>query len=133
VIDKTAINAFATRFGATWSEYRITEVIMKIRMMSSINPGLVQFWFDEQSITAPTATEAVQRAALSMSASDIAPRSIVWRPTDINDLTYVPIGTTQTVCSYKTYTDNANFGSANTVVNYLVLAPLFRVQFRGIV
>jgi len=131
-VSKALVEAFATRFGATWDEYRIVRAHFTYRMMSSINPGLIQVWFDEQSNVTPSLAGSQSRFVKSWNASAVdEDLSITWVPSDLGDLVYTAIGSTSTPVYLKTYTDNANYGAQNTVVNYVLVVPKLTFQFRG--
>jgi hypothetical protein len=126
-------NSFATRFGSTWVEARVVKARFAIRMFSSANTGVIRFWYDEKLASAPTLVEAQERAILTVSASNItATPQPQWVCNDITDLGYLSISSPATKVTFKSYTDNANFGSAVAVVDYCELLPEVLVQFRGL-
>lgn len=127
------ISAFATRFASTFVEYRIIKANFRVRLFSSINPGVLQMWIDELSTTAPTLNEARERATLIVSASSnnrIPAQK--WVNADFNDLQYRATSTSFTAATFKIYTDNAIFGSSIVATDYLEVEPEFLVQFRGL-
>lgn len=132
-ISSTAIQSFAARFGSTFVEYRMIRAKFQIRLFSSTNPGLLQFWLDEKSTGAATLAEAQERATVSISASatDTFPL-IQWTSSDYLDLQYLAIGSASTVCTLKEYTNNANFGSSVVATDYYEIVPRFQLQFRGL-
>ncbi len=124
---------FATRFGSTWVEARVVKARFAIRMFSSTNSGVMRFWYDEKLASAPTLVEAQERAILSINCSDITTRSSPeWTCNDITDLGYISISAPATKVTFKSYTDNANFGSSIVATDYCELAPEVLVQFRGL-
>jgi hypothetical protein len=132
-IVKSAIASFATRFGAAFVEYRMVQSKMEIRMFSSNNPGVLQFWFDEKSSSNPTLVEAAERYVLSINASDITSRkSLMWTAVDPIDLQFTDINTSVTPVTFKTYTSNANFGSSIVATDYCEVEGAVRFQFRGL-
>jgi hypothetical protein len=132
-IIQTAIASFAARFGATFVEYRMVQAKMEIRMFSSNNPGVLQFWFDEKSAANPSLVEAAERYVLSINSSDIvSKKSLMWTARDVTDLAYTAIGTAVTPVTFKTYTNNANFGSSIVATDYCEIEGAIRFQFRGL-
>jgi hypothetical protein len=124
---------FATRFGALFEEYRIVKVKYSYKPFSVTNPGLLVHWIDEKQAAAPTSAEALQKSNKQFAASNQSPHTLVWVSNDPLDLQYIDIGTTNTVlCSYKVYSDNANFGSSIVVTSYGVITGDAWVQFRGL-
>jgi hypothetical protein len=124
---------FATRFGSTWVEARVVRAKFAVRMFSSTNSGVLRFWYDEKLASAPTLVEAQERAMLSVNASDITVRSAPeWTCTDITDLGYLSVSAPATKVTFKSYTDNANFGSSIIALDYCEICPEVLVQFRGL-
>lgn len=132
-VTSTNINTFATRFGATFVEYRIVKCLTKMRNFSSTNPGILQCWYDEASAAVPILAEAAERATLSNSACDVVPTSMLWTASDPLDLQYRAIGTAYTPVTWKVFTNNANFGSSIVATDYAEIVPVARVQFRGLI
>jgi len=127
------VNNFATRFGATFVEYRIVRAWFALKMFSSTNPGLLQFWLDEKVTSAPTSTEAAERYVLSMSAAQVdAPGMVKWVCSDPLDLQYQPIGTTYTPVTFKSFSNNTTYGSSIVATDYAEIVPHFQFQFRGL-
>lgn len=134
-VTANSIGNFATRFGATFDEYRIIGVKMQARCFSSTNPGLMVAWFDEKDGAAPTLAEAQQKMVTAFSASDVRGKhQIKWHARDPVDLEYTVISTivTPIPVTYKIYTNTANFGSSAVATPYIELVPQLRVQFRGL-
>jgi len=135
-VSAAQINGWAARFGKTFEEYRIVQVTTRIRMFSSVNPGVLACWYDEKSSAAPTLNESQSKVRLNdtynLSAVD-RQVSLVWVANDPLDLQYTPIGTTNVEPVYfKSYTDTANWG-APTVATPVALVELeYRVHFRGL-
>jgi hypothetical protein len=126
-----AIANFATRFGATFEEYRIVRIAYTIKCFASTNPGLFVHWIDEKQVAAPTLAEAQQKSSKSFPASSPMPHTLTWTANDPLDLQFQDIGTAVNSCAYKIYTDNANFGSSIVATAYAQIFPVFHVQFRG--
>jgi hypothetical protein len=125
--------SFATRFQSTFVEARVVKAKFAIRMFSSTAPGVLRFFFDEKATAAPLLVEAQERAVLSVSASDTGTRSVLeWTCTDITDLGYLPIASAATKVTFKSYTDNANFGASIVATDYCEILPEILVQFRGL-
>jgi hypothetical protein len=128
-----SIPNFATRFGATWMEYRIVRVKFVFKTFSMTNPGLLTHWLDEKQAGVPTSAEALQVSRSQFSASSPSPHTLVWTSQDPLDLQYIDIGTIVTIMgTYKVYTDNANFGSSIVATAYGQICPYYIVQFRGL-
>jgi len=133
-VTSAAVTSFSTRFGSTFNEYRIVRCRWKIRFFSSTNPGVVQFWVDEQSSSVPTLVEARERYTRTLSASSVESRSeIAWTCSDPADLAYQAIAATSIPATLKFYTDNAVFGSSVVATDYFEVSPEFEFQFRGLV
>jgi len=133
LLNKAAVESFIARFGTTFDEYRIVQTVVKMRMFSSTNPGVLQVWYDEKSQSAPTLVEANERYILAENASAIDKRpSLKWTASDPLDLQYTAIATSVTPVTFKVYTDNANFGSSAVATDYCELEGSLRFQFRGL-
>jgi hypothetical protein len=133
VINISNIQAFATRFASTFDEYRIVQARFKISMFSSLNPGLLMVFMDENSFGAPTLAEARERAQKVISAANVEkPLTITWTAADPQDLLYTAIGSGFTPAAFKVYSDNANFGSSIVATDYFETTAEFRIQFRGL-
>jgi hypothetical protein len=132
-VNSNQVQSFATRFGSTFVEYRVVRARFRVRLFSSTNPGVLQFWIDDQSTATPTLAEAQERATLieSASATDNYPM-LKWVNSDIGDLQYLAIGTPRTSATFKVYSNNANFGSSIVATDYLEVEPEFQFQFRGL-
>jgi hypothetical protein len=130
----TGISSFATRFGSTFVEYRVVRAKVKLRLFSSTNPGVLQFWYDEKSGATPTLAEANERAVLTLSAAaiDRSP-TLAWTAADPLDLQYNAINVNYTPVTFKVYTNNANFGSSIVATDYLELQVFYQLQFRGLI
>ncbi len=129
----TAVASFASRFQSTFVEYRMVQVRVRVKMFSSTNPGVMQFWFDEKSNATPTLVEAAERYILSVSASDTkGSHQLLWTARDPLDLEYTAISTSVTPVTFKSYTSNANFGSSIVATDYCEVEGHIRFQFRGL-
>jgi len=132
-IVSTSIASFATRFSQTFVEYRMIRAVFKIRLFSSTNPGVLQFWIDEKSNSAPVLAEAQERAVLVVSASSVDRNpSLKWVSSDTLDLQYIATSASATLATFKVFTNNTNFGSSIVATDYLEVEPIYQVQFRGL-
>jgi hypothetical protein len=128
----TSIANFATRVGALFEEYRLVRVKFTTRCFSSTNPGLFTHWIDEKQSAAPTSAEAQQKSDKQFPCSSPSPHTLIWTAHDPLDLEFTDIGTTNVnPCTYKLYSDNANFGSSTVVTAYAQITSTIWVQFRG--
>ncbi len=133
-VSNNNVVSFTTRFGSTFLEYRLIQAEFEVRMFSSTNPGLLQAWIDEQSNSTPTLAEAQERAVRSWSAASTdRTNKLGWTATEVDDLGYTAIGSSNIVATFKLYTNNANFGSSIVATAYAEVVPRFRFQFRGLV
>jgi len=129
----TSITSFATRFSQTFVEYRMIRAIFRIRLFSSTNPGVLQFWVDEKSNATPTLAEAQERATLISSAAGVDKTPVLkWVSADPLDLQYIATSASATLATFKVFTNNTNFGSSIVATDYLEVEPVFEVQFRGL-
>jgi len=127
------VQAFATRFGSTFVEYRIIRAQFRLKMFSSTNSGCIQLWLDEQVTSAPTLAEAQERYIRSVSAAAVDEEILIkWVCSDTLDLQYLPIGTASTPVTFKAFTNNANFGAGIGSTSWYELVPEFQFQFRGL-
>jgi hypothetical protein len=136
-IDKTIIQAFATRFASTFREYAIVGARFEVRVNNAVAPaGVASCFIDEESASVPTATDALDRPRIDvLIAAQTVPGSyrLDWIPRDILDLDYTAIGTTFTPAYLKLYTNVADFGAlAGTSAQVIVTGALAFV-FRGFV
>jgi len=129
----TSITSFATRFSQTFVEYRMIRAIFRIRLFSSTNPGVLQFWVDEKSNATPILAEAQERATLISSAAAVDKTPVLkWVSADPLDLQYIATSASATLATFKVFTNNTNFGSSTVATDYLEVEPVFEVQFRGL-
>jgi len=132
-VSSASVAGFATRFGSTFVEYRIVRAHWRVRFFSSTNPGVIQFWIDEKSNAAPTLAEAQERYTLTCSAASIDTQPMLkWICSDPLDLQYLAISATANVSSFKSFTNNAQFGSSIVATDYVEIEPEFQFQFRGL-
>lgn len=132
-INTSQIQAFATRFGSTFDEFRIVQANMTLSLFSSTNAGLILTFIDENSTAAPSIAEARERTQKTISASAVDRNlTLTWIAADPADLLYTPIANSFTPATFKVYTDNANFGSSIVATDYFEITCQFRVQFRGL-
>jgi hypothetical protein len=133
VINKSNLQGFATRFASTFDEYRIVQARFLFRMFSSVNPGTIMIFIDENSTGVPVLAEAQERFIINPSASDVGrTHQLSWTAADPQDLLYNPLATGFTPATMKVYTDNANFGSSIVATDYFEMNAFFRIQFRGL-
>jgi len=129
----TSVSSFATRFSQTFVEYRMIRALFRIRLFSSTNQGVLQFWIDEKSNATPVLAEAQERATLIVSASSTDRNPVLkWVSSDPLDLQYIATSASATLASFKVFTNNTNFGSSTVATDYLEVEPVFEFQFRGL-
>jgi hypothetical protein len=127
------ISNFTTRFGSLFEEYRIVKVLVSWKNFSSTNNGLITHWIDEKDNSAPTLAEAQQKSDKQFSASSPSPHTISWVARDPLDLQYTDISTVATtVCTYKAYSNAANFGTSIVATPYGQVTGRIWIQFRGL-
>jgi len=132
-INSGSIASFATRFSQTFVEYRMIRALFRIRLFSSTNPGVLQFWIDEKSNATPILAEAQERATLIVSASSTDRNPVLkWVSSDPLDLQYIATSASATLATFKVFTNNTNFGSSIVATDYLEVEPVYEVQFRGL-
>ncbi len=132
-IDADLIQDFSTRFNSTWKEYRCVKAVSEVRMFSSVNPGVLKFWFDETSATAPTSSVALHATGREVNFSEVDTiHFITWRPSDPKDLDYNSTAVTNLNPVYlKLYSDSAFFGAPTAVTSVASVRTTFTLQFRG--
>jgi hypothetical protein len=127
------VSDWANRFANTFEEYRVVKAKFFVNVFSTANPGLLLQYVDEKVATAPTAAAVNERALVRYSAADVVkPHILTWRPRDVTDLVYTPIGSPFVPAYFKIYTDNANFGSSIVATPYLSYYTKYKIQFRGL-
>lgn len=130
-VSEASITNFATRF-ATWSEFRLIRCKALIRMFSSVNPGVVKFWFEEKSSSTPTLGNANAARSLTRNCSAVDDvHSLTWTASDPLDLEWTAISGTKTPVYFKFYTNNANMGSSVVATDYFMVQLDLTYQFRG--
>lgn len=134
-ISNVLISNFATRFGATWEEFRIISAQCDVRLFSSTNPGLLIGWFDEKNIgVAPTLaesrTKSVPKMGFNASSVDTL-HKFRWTAHDITDLVYTATNANKFPVDFKIYSDLANYGSSAVATAYGEVFTTLVVQFRG--
>jgi hypothetical protein len=128
-----AVLDWTPRFTQLYEEFRVVSGEASIQMMSSSNTGVMCFFWDEKTSTAPTAGAANERALIRKSCSDITKAVVTWHARDLADLAYQPIGTTYHPVFLKVYTDTANFNAPITAIPAVVISCRLIIQFRGFV
>lgn len=137
-ISKNLVGAFNTRFATTFNQYRILGADIEMIPLTTTFGSSVFFW-DEKSTTAPVAADATERVVVAKSNSNasLAGKSyhMTWRAKDLLDLGYLETtAAAVTVCTFKSYTDLANYGTpAAGVNNVWLLKPMLLIEFRGII
>lgn len=125
------ISSFTTRF-ATWDEYRVVRVLFRIRFFSSTNPGIVRFWVEDRSSSAPTLAIAEAARGVVANASDVTREfRLDYKIMDPVYVDYTQLNATQSVGYFNVYTNNANYGASAAATDYCVVTPVFTIQFRG--
>jgi hypothetical protein len=131
-MDSSQVTNWATRF-EVFDEYRVVRVEVEILTFSTVNPGVINCWFDEDSSAAPTATGAQERATKRFAASSASQtHKMVWIPRDINDMIFNPIASGSGEVNFNLYTNNTNFGSSIVATPYVTVSAYLLVQFRGL-
>lgn len=134
-ITNQLINNWATRFAATWEEYRIVKCEADVRLFSSTAPGLLVSWWDEKDLTTPpTLAESRSKStpAMSFNASSVDRRhKFVWTPHDLLDLQYTGSASDSNPVDFKIYSDTTNYGSSAVATAYGEACFFITVQFRG--
>ncbi len=122
-----------TRYTNAWDEYRIIEAHMDIIPVVT-STGILRHWFDEQSSTAPTVNESVERDVYNQLISNGFKniKTFTWKPRDIKDLQFISSSTTSVVAYFKTYTDNANWGAPAAATTVAVQQLRLIVEWRGV-
>lgn len=135
VIDPTSdIVAWSTRFGTTFDEYRVVRAVLHIRTFSSINPGVIVTWVDENTTSAPTATEALEfQGTKVFPASQVEKdHTFTWTPHSTEDQEYLPLATVPSSATFKIYTNSGNFGASAVATPYFSYRNMYTIQFRGL-
>jgi hypothetical protein len=127
-----AIDNFASRF-ACFDEYRIRKVKYIVSSCNPANTGLVNCWFETQSSATPTASNAKDNYTMTFPAGDVNRNHVMnFNPHDVVSQGWEPITSVTSPCGYfKIYTDNVNFNSNITVVNYVIVSAVYWIEFRG--
>lgn len=135
-IDPTSVlNGWNARFAATFKEYRVVKAVLKMKTFSSVLPGQINSWVDETSVTAPTATQAVEYQGITTypAGNNERTHTVKWVPHSTTELAYLPMGTASNNAAFKVYTDNALFGSSIVATQYMTAQQFITIQFRGII
>ncbi len=129
------IQAFATRFGSTYDEYRILKALVRIRCLSSGVAGVTKFWFDEKSSATPTLTAAQERYTITLVNNNANSRSFTtlsWVARDLLDLEFSAIVTSTIPVWFCCYTDSTNFGNNQATGGLWLVEPMVTLEFRGL-
>ncbi len=127
------ITGFTSRFGSTFDEFRILKCKVDIRSVTA-STGVSVMFFDEKSISAPTANESFERIGSRCPNTNAKPnpKSMVWKARDLLDLQYTAIGGSVTPVTFKVYTDTANWGAPSSVTALWIIEPTLTIEFRGL-
>ena len=128
------ITNFATRFGATFDTYRITEAYITFRPCNVMNGQLV-LWLEELSTTTPTLTAARTSSArkyLNLNSSDGQTVTFHWRATELPDLDWDDT-TALSAASFEinAYTSLAEYGATPSTLCCLVNVKA-RLELKGL-
>jgi hypothetical protein len=128
------LQSFSTRF-AGYELFRIVQVTAKIRCFSSVNPGILVMWFDEDNSATATNALAVNAMALKFPASSVEKiHQLTYTPHDPAQQTFTTVAAgNPTIGYFKLYTDNTNYGASIVATQYLHLELDCVVQFRGFI
>lgn len=128
------LSNWATRFQATFKEYRVIKSVLKMKTFGSTLPGQMNAWVDETLTSAPTATQAAQYQGVTTfpAGNNEYTHTVKWNPHSPTELAYLPLATASTNATYKIYTDAASYGSSIVATPYLSIQIMFTIQFRGI-
>ncbi len=114
-----------------FEEYRCVGADVAVEMFSSVNPGILKFWIDENTSATPTSTAALQAVGRSVNMSSVDKiHKLSWRPSDPTDLGY-SVSTNVNPAYLKFYTDNAFFGAPIVVTAVACATVTLHLQFRG--
>jgi hypothetical protein len=127
------VSNFNSRFGTTFDEYLIESFDLYINMCSSSNPGVINFWFETQSTSSPSAADATNNKTKTISAgSNEKQWRLHFNPRNAVTQAWTPISTTTAPIGYlKTFTNNSTFASSVVATDYAVLTGTLHVAFRG--
>lgn len=127
------ITGWSTRFQNTFDEYRVVSILTEIIPLG-IYTGVTAFYYSEESVGTPTFSEASERSALFIKNNEQAPvnRTMLWKASDFNDLTFRAISVGNTQCYFNVYTDNANLGTPVAAAQLVLIRCVFKIQFRAL-
>jgi hypothetical protein len=144
-IQSQAVTNFATKWNG-FDEYRIIKAVVKLTPITS-STGAFLAYFDENDATVPTLALAqahcktmfpISNAAMAAFMGGRSRRDsdgsyrFVWRPSDVADLSWLPIASSAVVATFKVYTDAATLGAPVVATTILVLTTQLTVEFRGL-
>lgn len=135
VVDPVAdVINWATRFQVTFDEYRVVKAVLNVRLFSSVNPGVINIWVDENTSAAPSSTNAqsIQGSTLFPASSVEKLHTFKWTPHSTDDQDYLPVATSSTVAYFKIFTNTNSYGASPVVTPYLMYQIVYTVQFRGL-
>jgi hypothetical protein len=136
-LDLTKVVNWAVRFQTLFREYAIVGARLEVRPQN-VSPagGVIAAFLDEESASAPTAGDALNRPRLDMTAGPLTvPKAyhIDWTPRDLLDLDYVATSTTFTPVWVKLYTDTVNFFAPSSMTGQVIVTGTLKISFRGYV
>lgn len=136
-IDKTLVNAFVSRFGVTFQEYRILGAKFVVR--ANTNPqsnmaSVLAVYVDEKNSAAPTSSTAQDHPRIEVASNYTGKvQYLAWRVHDLLDLDWTQITTTVTPAYLKAFSDTATFGSTGGAVTSHVISGAVRFHFKGLI
>jgi hypothetical protein len=127
------VNSWAERMGDMFVEYRVIKIVAIIHNIASAT-GLTQFYWDEVNST-PDAAAASQRTGMTILANTLgnqAYKVTSFVPTDLDDLNYKQITSSQTVAYFKAYTNNTDYGTTTVATDLFSYRLHYYIQFKGL-
>jgi len=127
----TDVNSWATRFGALWREYRVVKATLEIELFNTANPGILSFYPEEVTSSAPSAATVNNVTTKRISCADVFKvHRHVWVPSGPQDLGYIQGTVSSASAWFKLYTDTANFGAPAVVTVLGVYTVTYVIQAR---
>jgi len=122
---------WATRFGAMWREYRVVKAILEIELFSTTNSGILSYYPEEVTSSAPSAATMNHVTCKRISCADVTKRHRhEWVPSGPSDLAYLQSTVSSAAAYFKIYTDTANFGSPAVVTVLGIYTVTYTIQAR---
>jgi hypothetical protein len=131
-ISTSNVASFSTRF-AGFEECRIIKAVLKITCFSSINPGRIMVYVDEDDNTVPTIALAQSHRCLQFAAGNVNRIfKLVYENHDVANLVWTSVSAgIASFANFKIFTDNANLGATIVATDYLDYSIEYTFQFRG--